>query len=204
MLNLPIAMLELILVLTLFFQDSQVAITAPQPGETLRGQVEIQGQIDTPNFASAELAFTFASPPGDSWFTIQAFSQPKTDPPLAVWDTNTITDGDYTLRLRVTFQDGTFQDVLITDLKILNEVPSPTPQPTLGDFNFQAPNETPVLPNEQPIPTPNISYPTSTPLPMNPVALTESSIFNVFWKSALFILIIFAFFSLILRVRKNT
>ena len=92
-------MLELILVLTLFFQDSQVAITAPQPGETLRGQVEIQGQIDTPNFASAELAFTFASPPGDSWFTIQAFSQPKTDPPLAVWDTNTITDGDYTCLL---------------------------------------------------------------------------------------------------------
>jgi len=204
MLNLPIAMLELILALTLFFQDSQVAITAPQPGETLRGQVEIQGQMDTPNFASAELAFTFASPSGDVWFTIQTFSQPKTDSPLAVWDTSTITDGDYTLRLRVTFQDGTFQDALITDLKILNEVPSPTPQPTLGDFNFQAPNETPVLPNEQVIPTPNASYPTSTPLPMNPVALTESSIFNVFWKSALFILIIFAFFSLILRVRKNT
>jgi hypothetical protein len=204
MLNLPIAMLELILALTLFFQDSQVVITAPQPGETLRGQVEIQGQMDTPNFASAELAFTFASPSGDAWFTIQTFSQPKTDSPLAVWDTSTITDGDYTLRLRVTFQDGTFQDALITDLKILNEVTSPTPQPTLGDFNFQAPNETPVLPNEQVIPTPNASYLTSTPLPMNPVALTESSIFSAFWKSALFILIIFAFFSLILRVRKNT
>ncbi len=204
MLNLPIAMLELILALTLFFQDSQVAITAPQPSETLRGQVEIQGQMDTPNFAFAELAFTFASPPGDVWFTIQTFSQPKTDPPLAVWDTTTITDGDYNLRLRVTFQDGTFQDALITDLKILNDVPSPTPLPTLGDFNFQAPNETPVLPNEQVIPTPNASYPTSTPLPMNPVALTEASIFSAFWKSALFILIIFAFFSLILRVRKNT
>lgn len=204
MLNLPIAMLELILALTLFFQDSPVVITAPQPSETLRGQVQIQGQMDTPNFASAELAFTFASFPGEAWFTIQTFSQPKTEPPLAVWDTTTITDGNYTLRLRVTFQDGTFQDALISDLKILNEAPSPTPLPTLGDFNFQAPNETPVLPNEQATSAPNPFYPTSTPLPINPVALTAASIFSIFWKSALFILIVFAFFALILRIRKNT
>ena len=203
MLNLPIAMLELLLALTLFFQDSQVAITSPQPGETLRGQVQIQGQMDAPNFASAELAFTFASPPGDAWFSIQTFSQPQTAATLAVWDTTAITDGDYILRLRVTFQDGTFQDALITDLKIRNEVIPPTPLPTLGDFNFQTIDETPTPPTEQTLSTPNSVYPTSTPLPMNPVALTESAIFNVFWKSALFILIVFAFFSLILRIRKS-
>ncbi|HAX71114.1 MAG TPA: hypothetical protein DCY14_15985 [Anaerolineae bacterium] len=201
-------MLKVFLTLLLLFQDAPVALTAPQNGETLRGQVQIQGRMDTPNFASAELAFTFASNASDSggnWFIIQTFPQPTADFALTVWDTTSITDGDYTLRLRVFLQDGTFQDALVSDLKIRNDEPLPTATvpPTLQDFDFQPLNETPGAP-AQSTATPAISYPTSTPLPANPASLTTASILTIFWQSALFILVVFLFFSLILRLRKNS
>ncbi|MEY2817596.1 MAG: hypothetical protein RL275_1059, partial [Chloroflexota bacterium] len=88
MLNLPIAMLKLFLILTLLFQDATASITSPLAGETLRGQVQIQGQMDIPNFASAELSFTFDSSASDtaaSWFPIQTFPQPIQNPEIAVW-----------------------------------------------------------------------------------------------------------------------
>lgn len=201
-------MLKVFLILFLLFQDSPVAVTSPQTGEILRGRVEIQGRMDTPNFASAELAFTYAgtaSDSGASWFIIQTFTQPKADPALTAWDTTSITDGDYTLRLRVTLQDGTFQDALVTDLKVRNDEPLPTvlPTQTLADFNFAPLNETPEASDLQ-TPTVASNFPTSTPLPANPISLTTTDILTVFWQSALVILILFLFFSLILRLRRNS
>ena len=72
----------------------------------------------------------YASNPADSWFTIQTFPQPVTNPTLAVWDTTTVTDGDYVLHLRVFLQDGSTQDVVVSDLKIRNDVPIATVTPT--------------------------------------------------------------------------
>ena len=208
MLNLPIAMLKLFLILALFFQDSPASITSPQNGETLRGQVQIQGQMDIPNFASAELAFTFdasASDPAASWFPIQTFPQPIQDPNIAVWDTTAVTDGDYALRLRIFLQDGTSQDVIVNNLKIRNNEPLPTPTvtPTEAVFDFQPLNETPGAPNGQ-TPTPVILYPTTTPLPPNPASLNNRSIITVFWQSAVLVVILFVLFSFLLRFRKNT
>ena len=132
-------------------------------------------------------------------------------PVLTAWDTTTVTDGDYALRLRVNFQDGTFQDILITDLKIRNDVPLPTNTPT------ETPTVTPTLPSfsqfnatfappssPQETSTPIKTFPTPTPQATNPATLAVSSIFNIFWQSAAVILIMFAFFSFILRFRRNT
>src|SRR5687768_4794435 len=123
MLKSSIAMFKTFLFLTLLFQNPGVTLTSPQPGDVLRGQVEIVGGMDVPNFSSAELSFSFtASDPADSWFVIQTFPQPKLDSPIAVWDTTSVTDGDYVLHLRVFLQDGSIQDAVIPDLKIRNEV----------------------------------------------------------------------------------
>lgn len=208
MLNLPIVMLKLFLILALFFQESTVSITSPQADATLRGLVEIQGRMDTPNFASAELAFTFnasASDPAASWFVVQTFPQPITNPVLAAWDTTAVTDGEYALRLRVFLQDGSFQEAVIPNLKVRNDEPLPTSTPTATEavFNFQPLNETPVV-SAQATSMPVITYPTSTPLSANPASLTAVSIVTIFWQSALAILVLFAFFSLVLRLRKNT
>src|SRR5689334_25170190 len=123
MLKLPIAMLKAFLLLTLLFQTPGVTLTSPQPGDVLRGQVQIFGSMDVPNFSSAELSFSFSSSTEGSgsnsaagWFLIQTFPQPRLDSPLAIWDTNSVTDGDYVLHLRVFLQDGSSQDAVITDL----------------------------------------------------------------------------------------
>jgi len=207
MLKLSIVMLKLFLILAFLFQNQPIEISYPKPGASLRGLVEIQGQMDVPGFASAELAFTFdadASDPAASWFPIQTFPQPIQNPILAAWDTTALTDGDYAIRMRVTLQDGTFQDVVVTGLKVRNDevIPTVTVPPTLADFNFQPLNETSQAPSAQTA-TPVMAYPTSTPLPANPASLSNSSIVNIFWKSALAAVLIFAFFAFVLRLRKN-
>ncbi len=200
-------MLEFALALFILFQEAAVVITRPQAGDTLRGKVEISGKMDVPHFASAELAFSYAaSSLPDVWFIIQTFTQPPADPVFAVWDTSLVTDGDYTLRLRVFLLDGTFQDVLVADLKIRNDTPDPTatftetpiPIPTPRFFSQLNP-----LPLGLATSTPLPALPTSTPLPPNPIALTTASILSVFGKSALAILGVAILVSLLFRLRQN-
>ncbi|MBL8051623.1 MAG: hypothetical protein JNM46_10415 [Anaerolineales bacterium] len=193
-------MLKLFLTFLILIQTTDVGITSPQNGETIRGQIQILGSMDYPTFASAELAFSFASNSGDTWFPIQTFSQPLTDSNLAVWDTTSVTDGDYNLRLRITLQDGTFLDFIITDLKIRNqEIPTATPTPTeLPTFNNQTPTPRIISPTEI-----ILSFPTSTLLPPNPASITANSIYKIFGQSALVVLVLFVLFSLLIRFRRN-
>lgn len=204
MLNLPIAMLELFLAFSLLFQELTVAILSPQTGEILRGQIQIQGRMDIADFDRAELSFAFDANAADSnasWFVIQTFSQPTADSALALWDTTALTDGDYALRLRVFLQDGSYQDAIVRHLKIGNdEQPASAPMET--PLDFQSPFETPTA-FVAPTSAPPTVYPTSTPLPPNPAALTNSSIVKVLWQSAAGAALLFLFFALILRWRKS-
>jgi hypothetical protein len=212
MLNLPIAMFNHLLIsLVLFFaQTANISIVSPQPGDTLRGQVEIVGNMDVPNFSSAELAFSYASNPADrfAWFTIQTFPQPVTVPTIATWDTTTLTDGDYVLHLRVFLQDGSSQDVVVSDLKIRNDTPLTEDAPTatessdsitINPLPISSPVGTVTVQPDPALPT----FPSPTPLPVNPASVTSPAIYFNFARGALITLVLFAFFSLILRLRKN-
>jgi hypothetical protein len=203
MLNLPIVMLKTLLLLTFLFQSATVTLTSPQAGDTLRGQTEINGTMDVPGFASAELAFAYsgASDSAGSWFTIQTFPQPKTDSPLTVWDTTSVTDGDYVLRLRVFLQDGTTQDATIADLKIRNDVPVPTQTPE-EVFEFPTPASQ-MTESALPQVTPTQGIPQPTPLPPNPASVNKDSIYSTFARGALLALVLFALFSFFIRLRKN-
>ena len=205
MLDSTVAMLKLFFAFLLFLiQDSPAGISAPQSGDVIRGQVEIAGNMTVPNFSSAALEFKYASDSADNWFTIQTFPQPVADSALAVWDTTTLTDGDYDLRLRIFLIDGTFQDVIIADLKIRNDTPEPTEivltETPLPQFNAATP--LPAL--SQLTSAAIITFPSSTPLPANPASVTTTSIYSTFSRGALIVLILFIFFSLILRLRKTT
>lgn len=205
MLNLPIAMLQYLFSLTFFFlaQASQTGITFPLPGQELRGQVEILGVLDSQNFSSGELSFAYgASNSAESWFLIQQISQPAEGSTLAVWDTTALTDGIYTLRLRVNLQDGIVQDFFVTGLKISNDVPlptvtsSPTPTMTLTAVSEQ-PTATPAPPTATPV------FPTPQPLPTNPAEVTAANIQTVFGRGAALALGLFLLVSLLLRFRRN-
>ena len=196
----------LALFLVLFSQTAELTISSPQAGQILRGKVEIVGNLDVPNFSSAELAFGYTLPEGsasnsaDNWFAIQAFLQPVEKSLLATWDTTKLTDGDYTLRLRVFLQDGSFQDALVSGLKIRNDVPLPTDVPTAT----LTPTAThpPATPTAQPA-TATIAIPSPTNLAVNPASVTTFSIYSTFARGGLVALVLFIIFSLLLRLRKN-
>lgn len=179
-----------------------VTITSPAADEVLRGQVTITGSLDIPNFASAELEFAYASNPTDTWFTIQTFSEPVTASTLAVWDTTSITDGDYVLRLQVTYEDGTFQEVTVP-VKIGNEaVPTSTPAPTATPEDVTGLFPTPFLLAASPTPT-EVPRPTPTALPPNPASLRQNEIYASLGRGALVILGLFALAGIIIRVRRS-
>src|SRR5690349_14041946 len=187
MLNLSIAMLQSILLLALLFQNPAVSITSPQNGQTIRGQVQIVGTMDAANFSSAELAFGF-SDSTNAWFTIQTFAGPVQDTTLTVWDTTSVTDGDYNLRLQVRLQDGSIQEAIVTGLKIRNDVPEPTPV-ILTTETFLSPAD---IGTATSVPsTPTLSFIRPTDLPPNPAALTVPGVYAVFGRGALAALALF-------------
>ncbi len=196
--------LPLILLMIAAQTAPPLAITAPAPGELLRGQVTITGSLEVPSFASAELGFAYAADPTGTWFTLQEFSEPVANSTLAVWDTTSITDGDYILRLRVDFEDGTFQEVTVP-VKVGNEVlPTatplpPTPTSTPEEVSVLVP--TPFLLAASPTPT-EVPRPTPTPLPPNPVSLRQNEIYASLGRGALVILGLFALAGLIIRLRR--
>jgi hypothetical protein len=201
MLDLTVAMMQILFALLIvFFQESSIAITSPGSGETLRGQINIAGNMNVTNFASAELAFAYESDQTSTWFTIQTFSTPIVDPSLFTWDTTTLTDDDYTLRLRVYLQDGSFQESVVKGLKIRNDIPLPTDTPTLQADPVSV---SPLL-TSTPVPATVISlFPTPTTMPTNPASLTTPTIYSTFGRGALFALVLFFVIGLFLRLRRS-
>ena len=207
MLNLLVRLMKirfllLLMLLLIAAQDSPPpAITNPTPEAILRGEVTIAGSTAIPNFIFAQLDFAYASNSSDTWFNIQMFSQPMADSTLAVWDTTSISDGDYVLRLRVTLGDGTFQEVLVP-VKVMNDtvLPTPTSVPTsTPEIAVQIP--TPFLLAVSPTPT-DLPRPTPTMLPPNPASLGQNQIYGSLGRGALVIVGLFALAGLIVRFRR--
>ena len=197
--------LRFFLFLVLFLlaaQDSPpVAITSPVPDELLRGQVTITGKVDVPTFLSAQLDFAYASDETGTWFPLQALSQPVFDSPLYTWDTTSITDGDYILRLRVFTADGGAQEVTVP-VKVQNDaVPTPTLAPTSTAETVTNQVPTPFLLAASPTPT-DVPRSTPTPMPTNAAALDRNRIYASLGRGALVILGLFAFAGMILRLRR--
>jgi hypothetical protein len=197
--------LRLISLLVLILVAAQVAppvaITSPAPDEVLRGPIMITGKVDVPGFVSAQLDFAYASDPTNTWFTIQTFTQPPVDSTLATWDTTSITDGDYVLRLRVNLADGTAQEVTVP-IRIGNDaLPTPTVEPTATPQPDVVLIPTPFLLGASPTPT-EVPRPTPTALPTNPVALGQTQIYASLGRGALVILGLFALAGMIIRVRR--
>lgn len=170
-------------------------ITAPLAESTLSGIVTIRGSAPT----AWELAFGYRDDPGGTWFPLAASPDPLTGDLLPTWDTTLITDGLYTLRLRISTADS-FQDYLV-NIRIRNYSPTETPTPAGTPTPTATASLTPL-----PTFTPTITYtpaPPPTPLPTNPAILQTSKIGRSFGKGALVVGAIFAFFGLLLTISKT-
>jgi hypothetical protein len=195
-------LLPFILLLVAAQDSASLAITSPAPEEVLRGEVTITGSTDIPNFIFAQLDFAYAANPTNTWFNIQTFSQPIADSTLAVWNTTSISDGDYVLRLRVTLEDGTFQDVMVP-VVVMNDVPlsTPTAIPPTSTAEIAVQVPTPFLLAASPTPT-DLPRPTPTMFPPNPASLGQNEIYGSLGRGALVMIGLFALAGLIVRLRR--
>lgn len=82
----------------------QIMITAPEPGATVSGTVEIMGTANVPNFGFFK--YEVAPRGSQNWATISAGRDPKINEVLGTWNTSSLTNGDYFLRLVITDNVG--------------------------------------------------------------------------------------------------
>ncbi len=175
-----------------------VFIYSPVPGQALQGMVPVDVSLDVPALAVASLEFRYSNHPTDTWFLIAQTTEKVVDGILAQWDTTTITDGRYDLRLSAVTQDQQQVEFIVAGLRIRNYSPIETETPT------------PVLPTEtlfpgqathtpQPSATPR--QPTVTPLPTNPAILTVGQFSDSLAVGSLAVLVLFAALGLYSAVR---
>ncbi|MEN6408266.1 MAG: hypothetical protein ABFD44_00975 [Anaerolineaceae bacterium] len=148
--------------------ESGVTITQPLPGAALQGTVNIQGSTAVTDFQSAEIAFAYESDPNSGWFVIQRSDQPVENGTLAAWDTTTLTDGIYRLRVRVILTNGKELTAEAAGVRVRNYTPIETNTPASAPAVTGTPQPTATaLP-----PTPTVLLQTLTPLPTNPAEVS--------------------------------
>jgi hypothetical protein len=176
-------------------------ILSPKPGQVLQGNIPVVVDTTFQKFQSVELTFGYANNPTQTWFLIYQGLQPVTNGPLAAWDTSLITDGDYNLRMVITFLDGSQQTVEVAGLRVRNYSPVETDTP------MPATPTSPPATAEAPVPTitptlpPSALPPAATPLPPNPAELQQQDIWFNAGKGVLAIVGLFALAGLYQAVR---
>jgi hypothetical protein len=114
--------------------SDQVQILSPASGSAVQGNVQIVIATDLEETRGGELSFTYAGEETETWFLIWESDQPIEPGELTVWDTSTLTDGNYDLRLVVKIPGG--EHFAITrNLRVRNysaiETSTPAPEPGL-------------------------------------------------------------------------
>ena len=178
-------------------------IIAPKPGQALQGNIPVVVDTTFQKFQSVEMIFAYANNPTETWFLIYQGLQPVSNGPLVAWDTSLITDGEYDLRMVVTFLDGSQQTVEVKGLRVRNYSPVETDTP------MPATPTSPPATAEAPIPTitpthlPSASPAAATPLPPNPAELEQQDVWLNAGKGALAIVGLFALAWLYQAVRST-
>jgi hypothetical protein len=185
--------------------SSGVEITSPSQGTPLQGIVTIEGSTLVEGFISWEITFGYTSDTTGTWFLIAEGDEQITQGELTQWDTTTITDGDYNLRLTVYLQGGRREHYVVDDLRARNYSPieTITPIPTLTSTPYTEtprPSQTPTRTTQ---PTETALPNTPTPLPTNPVTITQNNINNSLIRGAAGALAIFVLIGLYLSIKRT-
>lgn len=116
--------------------SQQVMVDTPKPGEAVQGQVIIAGNVDLEGFQSYEVSFAYQKDETNTWFLIGRGEQIVRGGTLAIWDTTTITDGQYRIRVRVYLAEGKVAETIVQQVRVRNYTPietsTPVPQGAVG------------------------------------------------------------------------
>ena len=140
-------------------------ITSPQDRDVVRGLLVIKGTATSSSFWKYEIHYAPEPNPTDQWMLVGDVHEAQvTDGRLQTWDTSLVSDGTYSLRLRVVRVDGNYDEYYVRQISVVNAQPTETPTATPTPLATRTPlPPTPTVIIEQP-PTAT-PRPTSTPGP---------------------------------------
>ncbi|MFN8560605.1 MAG: PKD domain-containing protein [Anaerolineae bacterium] len=108
-----------------------IVILSPVPGNVVAGNVQILGSASHPQFLQYQVEYGPDPNPGNLWFpATSAITNPVLNGLLGIWNTNTVQDSRYQLRLRVYLRDGTLLTTVIPNITVQNRINTPIPSPT--------------------------------------------------------------------------
>jgi hypothetical protein len=179
-------------------------VHSPQSGDAIRGTISILGNTDVEGFISWEISFGYEDDTTGTWFLIDESTLSITDDLLTDWDTTTITDGNYNLRLTVFLVEGRRTHYTLRGIRIRNysSIETLTPHPTM--------TQTPQLATSDPSKTPTYIIQitetpppqTPTPIPTNPLVLTSEGFSNYLLRGVAGAFAFFITIGLYITVRK--
>ena len=106
-----------------FPQLDLVRIQSPLDGDFLQGSVQIIGTVTGTGLQTIEISFRYQDSQSQSWFVINKSTTPVVDDIIATWDTSTIADGVYQIRVLAVFENGREQEEIINNLNVRNYTP---------------------------------------------------------------------------------
>lgn len=159
-----------------FQAENSARILTPVPGEVLQGLIAVEGDVLGDELLNYELAFALQEDTTQTWFVLGRGDSPVTADLLAEWDTTSLTDGEYILRLTANYQDGEQLEHIVEELRVRNYSPieTSTPSPAATPEPGRAPSATPTLPP-----------PSVTPYAANPASSQVEEVTRALWCGAL-------------------
>lgn len=130
-------------------QEPKPVIAQPEQDAAVRGVVQLIGTAVHPQFQRYELYYAPSPVPSDqAWIFIgDAHFQQQPLGLLGTWDSRSVPDGAYALRVRVVKQDGNYNDGDPRRVLVANTRQLPTATPALTDAPISEPT---ALPTELP------------------------------------------------------
>jgi hypothetical protein len=109
--------------------DETLRIDSPGENESVSGSVEIEGTAAAPGMTRFRVEFAYESNPTGTWFLIAEGTAPVQDGLLAVWDTASISEGVYSLRLVAFLPDGSMREAVTHGVRVSRTAPLPAATP---------------------------------------------------------------------------
>ena len=175
--------------------DQQASIDSPKQGEALQGQVVVNGTTQMDGFQSYEVSFSYQHDATNTWFPISESKVGVKAGSLATWDTTTITDGTYRLRVKVYLTGGRAVQSMVTGLRVRNYTPIETATPApVSASGTQTPSTLEAVDY-------TAGGTTLTPMAENPVKIGGGDLGISLIKGGMVALLLFVVLGLYLSVR---
>jgi len=94
----------------------EIILTSPEPGQEVSGTVTLVGTVNVDNLGFYK--YEFSSQSAETWTTVSAGRDSLINEDLGLWDTSSLTPGDYQLRLEVTDNQGQVYPACVIPVRV--------------------------------------------------------------------------------------